>query len=260
MNGRARPPSPWTAWRWVLVRRAEPLVLRGPILVLAPHPDDEALGAGGLIALAREAAIPVRVVVATDGSASHPGVDRGVLARQRGAEVRASVTILGVEPGELVELGLPDGRLAEHRAELRAALVALGERWETVVAPLGVDANPDHRCLSAVAREVFVGTGDFLEYPVWAYHRWAWMDESAPRWRRAGQLVVRPLLAAFRWRSAVLDVGAVLDRQRAALAAHVSQTEGIVEGRRGAALGDQIVALTVRRTALFIRRRRGSCA
>ncbi len=257
---RRRLPSPWAVWRWVLVRRAVPLVLRGPILVLAPHPDDEALGAGGLIALARAQAIPVRVVVATDGSASHPGVDPAGLARQRSEELHRSVAVLGVEAGELVELGFPDGRLAEHGDELRAALGGLGERWEMVVAPLWADSNPDHRCLSNAAREVFAGATDHLEYPVWVYHRWAWMDPGAPRWRRALQLAVRPLVAAARWRSVVLDVGAVLDRQRAALAAHRSQTEGIVGDRRGVALGAAVIELTVSPTELFVRPRRRSCA
>ncbi len=42
------------------------------LLVLAAHPDDETLGAGGLVAMAARAGMPVRVVVATDGEGSHP--------------------------------------------------------------------------------------------------------------------------------------------------------------------------------------------
>ena len=44
----------------------------GPILVLAPHPDDESLGCGGLIAQACAAGIEVHVAILTDGSMSHP--------------------------------------------------------------------------------------------------------------------------------------------------------------------------------------------
>src|SRR3954471_22615650 len=45
----------------------------GPTLVVAPRPDDEVLGCGGVIAVMRRAQIPVRVIIASDGAASHPG-------------------------------------------------------------------------------------------------------------------------------------------------------------------------------------------
>ncbi len=43
-----------------------------PIVVLAPHPDDESLGCGALLAAAF-AGKGARVVCLTDGSGSHPG-------------------------------------------------------------------------------------------------------------------------------------------------------------------------------------------
>lgn len=39
----------------------------GPIMVLAPHQDDEVIGAGGVMLLARKQGIPVHVVFMTDG-------------------------------------------------------------------------------------------------------------------------------------------------------------------------------------------------
>ena len=44
----------------------------GPIIVLAPHPDDETLGCGGLLAACAAAQIPAHIFVLTDGSLSHP--------------------------------------------------------------------------------------------------------------------------------------------------------------------------------------------
>jgi hypothetical protein len=45
-----------------------------PILVLAPHPDNETLGAGGFIAAQRSAGIEVMVAAVTDGENAYPNV------------------------------------------------------------------------------------------------------------------------------------------------------------------------------------------
>ena len=46
------------------------------LIVVAAHPDDETLGAGGVINVAARLNLTVTVVVATDGSASHPASPR----------------------------------------------------------------------------------------------------------------------------------------------------------------------------------------
>src|SRR6202044_612035 len=47
-----------------------------PTLVLAPHPDDETLGAGGLIAKLRRAGVTVTIVAITDGENAYAGTPR----------------------------------------------------------------------------------------------------------------------------------------------------------------------------------------
>ncbi|WP_262895303.1 PIG-L family deacetylase [Hymenobacter lapidiphilus] len=44
----------------------------GPTVVIAPHPDDESLGCGGLLALLARANVPVWCVLMSDGTMSHP--------------------------------------------------------------------------------------------------------------------------------------------------------------------------------------------
>src|SRR5258708_6499796 len=51
-------------------RELRPITSRDRVLVLAPHPDDESLGAGGLIQKAVAAHARVRVVIATNGEAN----------------------------------------------------------------------------------------------------------------------------------------------------------------------------------------------
>ena len=81
-------------------------------MVLAPHPDDESLGCGGMIAAACEAGTPPVVVFITDGAASHPGSRRfDATARRdiREQEARRAAAVLGLAEDRLVFLRLPDG-------------------------------------------------------------------------------------------------------------------------------------------------------
>jgi len=123
-----------------------PLVLPGPppgpVVVLAPHPDDETIGCGGALARHVDAGDRVTVVVATSGEASGGG-GGATLAATREAECRAACAALGVPPPTF--LRLPDGALSEHEEELSAALRALDPPPAVVYAPAPLDPHPDHR-------------------------------------------------------------------------------------------------------------------
>lgn len=160
------------------------------VVVVAAHPDDETLGAGGLLAcLARrpEGSRPdVTVVVLTDGEASHPAsptTSAGDLARLRRAECRVALDRLG--PGlELVSPGLPDGRLEMLEQDCVATLTGLvGDGRHTVLlAPYRRDGHPDHEAAGRAAAAAAVRTGArLLEYPVWFWH-WASPDDAP--WQR----------------------------------------------------------------------------
>ncbi|MBT9256259.1 bifunctional PIG-L family deacetylase/class I SAM-dependent methyltransferase [Phycicoccus sp. MAQZ13P-2] len=191
------------------------------LLVFAAHPDDETLGAGGLVAMAARAGMPVRVVVVTDGEGSHPDAsvwDPERLAPVRRGEAAAAVTALA--PGaELRHLGLGDGSLADRRDELDTALAGLVRPRSLVVAPWSRDGHPDHDALGAAAGEVARRCGaTLLQYPVWLWH-WATPDELP--WARAH--VVELDRAAY-------------DRRAAALREYGSQSAPL-----GPAPGDQPV-------------------
>ena len=93
------------------------------LLVLAPHPDDETIGAGGLIQAAVESGVPVRVAILTDGGSSKDAFadlrgPLGTSAREavrlsaaRRREALAAAAELGVPPGDVVFLGYPDSAM-----------------------------------------------------------------------------------------------------------------------------------------------------
>jgi LmbE family N-acetylglucosaminyl deacetylase/SAM-dependent methyltransferase len=171
------------AWRPVL-DRCPLLELPTPdtlIVVLAAHPDDETLGAGGLIASAAAAGHRIQVVIASDGEASHPrSATRSAdqLATTRRAEAAAAVAALAPQAG-LRFLGLPDGRLREAIDAIQAALSTAvnGEAW--LLTPWFHDRHPDHRACSAAARQVAAARPGvrLLEYPIWAW-QWASPDRG----------------------------------------------------------------------------------
>ena len=184
------PGTPEEHWaRWFAGRPIPELDLpRGPVLVVAPHPDDEALGCGPLVAELALAGRPPELVVVTDGAASHPGsptVAPADLVRLRRAESEASAAALGTAPPTFLDV--PDGAVAAHSggviAALETALRRLGP-GATLVGPCSGDGHPDHEAVAAACREAADRTGaTLLGYPVWLWHHREPGDPGVP-WDR----------------------------------------------------------------------------
>ncbi|MGK0722556.1 PIG-L family deacetylase [Leucobacter sp. W1478] len=152
------------------------------LVVIAAHPDDETLGAGGLIAMCHDLEVPVRVLCVTDGAASHP-TEPG-LAEARAAELASAIHQLA--PGSTLEmLGFPDGKTDQYRDDIRTELAGrlrdVSPR-SAIVAPWRGDGHRDHRVVGEVAAEL-VGDRTLLEYPIWMWH-WATPDHDDLPWER----------------------------------------------------------------------------
>ena len=122
----------------------------GPVLVVAPHPDDEILGCGGAVALHLDRGDAVHVGLVTAGDAGGPGAARL-------DESRAAAALLARPGGPTTSvtcLGAPDGGVADDAdlvARLAALLDELGPR--VVYAPSPFEMHPDHvASLDALAR------------------------------------------------------------------------------------------------------------
>jgi LmbE family N-acetylglucosaminyl deacetylase len=201
-------------WRQLPVGGLDDVIGKGTCLILAPHPDDESLGCGGLIAACVAAGRHPLVVVLTDGAGSHPGSrtfppDR--LRAVRAEEVRTAVGCLGLAPERVVLLGEPDTAAPVDGPAFDAVVVALTALIEpgctAILAPWRHDPHCDHEAASivasAVAARVLIR---HVAYPVWGWT----LPAEAPVPGVPG--------AGFRF-----DVGGSLAAKRRAIAAHRSQ-------------------------------------
>ena len=182
-NDTGTPEDRWRASR--IDERAAPLDLDGidRVLVLSAHPDDETLGAGGLLAHLQARGRPIQVIVASDGEGSHPGSPTHPperLAALRRAELDRALHRLA--PSATVRrLGLPDGTLAtEHERLVAAALEALepAAPGTLLLTPWRDDAHPDHEAVARAGEQAAAATGArVLQFPIWAWH-WAAPDDA----------------------------------------------------------------------------------
>jgi len=107
------------AFRRISAEAVLRLAKGGRPVVIAPHPDDETLGCGALIANAVRRGVPIGVIALTDGDASHPSSLRwppAALARLRSGEPRRALARLGAGAAPVRRLGWHDGRVAEEEA------------------------------------------------------------------------------------------------------------------------------------------------
>jgi LmbE family N-acetylglucosaminyl deacetylase len=139
-------------------------------LVVAPHPDDETLGTGGLLQRIRRAGATVRLLRLTDGEANpwpqrwlerRWRIDADARARwaaRRRAECDAALNVLGLDPAhELAEFHWPDGGVTAQLladpsgavARFRSEIVDFAPTQ--LVVPAADDRHPDHNAVPVLA-------------------------------------------------------------------------------------------------------------
>ncbi|SAL16088.1 glucosamine-6-phosphate deaminase-like protein [Caballeronia sordidicola] len=162
-------------------------------VIVAPHPDDEILGTGGLLARLSDLGRKVLIIAVTDGTASHPDSPEWPAARlaaTRPQETRDALQRLRMRHVALVRLHLPDGGGEIFESDLSRALEAHLEPGDVVFGTWRYDGHPDHesvgRAVTAVAAALDL---PFVEVPVWTWH-WATPDDSRVPWSRARRIVL----------------------------------------------------------------------
>jgi LmbE family N-acetylglucosaminyl deacetylase/glycosyltransferase involved in cell wall biosynthesis len=177
------------------------------ILVLAAHPDDETLGAGGTIALNARKGAEVRIWIATDGERQDGAGGDAAYAGRRRDEARLAAAVLGVPAP--VFAGLPDRSLDSSGETLTRVLAEELSEFEPdlVLCPSPSEIHPDHRALSeALYRAVASSRPEDPDHDRYRFLRLGFYEIS------------QPFLP-----NALVDIAAVADRKDEALAAYVSQ-------------------------------------
>lgn len=159
------------------------------IVIVAPHPDDEVIGCGGLIArLVSEGRAP-HVVFMTGGEGSHANCcqtdAKSIVSARRGL-TRNAMAILGVPEENIHELNFPDGSISDMHPELNSLsdlLVRL--KPQTVFVPHWGEGWPDHIRTAQIVKNLLSDNTQVYEYCVWMwyYNVWRGLD-----WKNAFRL------------------------------------------------------------------------
>ncbi len=191
-----------------------------PALIIAPHPDDETFGCGGLMKLKRAAGMPVRVVILTDGEAVASGLGEhpDTVAAARKRETLNACQRLGVGADAIRWLHLPDGHLPHSGQagfdEAARVLLTIIEEFSPgeVYCPHLLDGHRDHIAanhLSRQAARLWSKPCAVFTYPVWM-------------WYHASYGLHQQLHCAGTWR---LDISEVLPDKKNAMAAYLDATK-----------------------------------
>jgi LmbE family N-acetylglucosaminyl deacetylase len=155
-------------------------------MLIAPHPDDEALACSVILQQAVRAGAAIRIVYVTDGD-NNPwpqrvlerrwrlsASDRKRWGKLRRAEALAALRVLDIHPGDVRFLALPDqgltGLLLRDCYSALSPLTQVIDDWSPtdILAPALSDIHPDHNAVAVMVRLIFA---DFLASGVsqWNY-------------------------------------------------------------------------------------------
>jgi LmbE family N-acetylglucosaminyl deacetylase len=123
-------------------------------LVIAPHPDDEALGCSGTLELLKGAGTDLTVIFLTNGEKLH-GDASAEIARARQTEAVRSAGLLGCN--ETVFLDFPDGEVGKHIEEIsrRLSEMITEKKPDVIFAPSPIDYHADHIAAAHIGLKLF---------------------------------------------------------------------------------------------------------
>jgi LmbE family N-acetylglucosaminyl deacetylase len=212
------------------------------MLVVVAHPDDETFGTGSVIAAAAARGARVVVCCATSGEAgedvSGTTSSPAELAKVRERELRAAARVLGAAEVRLLDFAdsglagdMPEGALAAVPLDdVVAAVVPVIKEYDPdVVVTLDFNSVDDHRDHMRIG-EATTRAFERVAKPGARLYHWTLARSLMKRWlgamKELGQLdeyVDMELGCADEDITTIVDVSAVADQRRAAVAEHRTQ-------------------------------------
>lgn len=170
------------------------------VTVLAPHPDDEAIGCGGSLLLHGAAGDRVSAIFLSSGELGLKHLPAETARATREKEALRAAAILGI--GEVEFLRAPDWMISDELDEVAAKLAPVIERQQPdlLYLPHPHDEHPDHKSVLPLLDKALEATG--LAHPeLRAYEIWTPLREP----------------------DVATDISAVMAKKIRALRAHRSQ-------------------------------------
>jgi LmbE family N-acetylglucosaminyl deacetylase len=197
-------------------------------MIIAPHPDDEAIGCAGAICLHRQRGRSVHVVFLTSGELGLKRLPREEAWRIREEEAVWAAQVLGI--GDWSFLRCADWFLTDAIAPAAAKLRSVIEREapEFLYVPHPAEWHPDHKVALRIVREA-LGDSSLRIPSLWCYEVWTplpehdWVEDITPVMDRKLRAIrcYKSQLSEFRYDEAVLG----LNQFRGTLAARSQYAE-----------------------------------
>jgi LmbE family N-acetylglucosaminyl deacetylase len=155
------------------------LVKINSILIIAPHPDDEIIGLGGLIIKAINNHCKVNLLLLTDGEASGAHKDLDLIKTKRRELSSIIVKQMGIPEAQIYRMELADGRVPREGEagfdDVSEKLVTILEKEapDLVFATHPLDFWPyDHVACAELAKAAFHKSN--VKSQLYYYWVWAW--------------------------------------------------------------------------------------
>lgn len=195
----------------------------GSVLVIAPHPDDETIGCGGVMASLCAQGRKVNVIIVTDGSSSTKSsvITPEELAAIRRQESLNALKVLGLSQENVYFLSYPDNQIANNMLAISQSIGAHIAQIspDVIFIPHDFDEHPDHRAVANIVEGLQYREGlkaRVLQYPVW-YKTLSWPYGIL-------RCLVTP---AIYHRCKFLRLGSLLEKKEEALLQYRSQFENL---------------------------------
>jgi len=126
------------------------------VLIVAPHPDDEAAGCVGTVFKHLASRDEVILAIATDGRQSKVNPDPHQMCRQRQSEALHAVRLLGIQ--RLEWIGLAEGEWRVPTLVEKLTGVIRSHSPTIIYAPSRIDFHPEHRQVAHALALSLAGT------------------------------------------------------------------------------------------------------